>query len=180
MHWAQVKDAFRKGVFHLSHQHNPQCTNTLNPDDFRINLAKSPVEHSDGKIDKKTTLGLYQQSTKIAPPAKQQSVETGSGQRFPSLESSHRLALPPVPSNKTRNTEIAKRKTSLPSVQQSFPTVRSSMAVTMQAALLPLGATLQSQGSCYEIIRIRAEERTAVSNRLHGGVLPPITRGKNK
>ncbi|XP_078350746.1 uncharacterized protein LOC144635519 [Oculina patagonica] len=189
MYWAQVKDAFDNGVFHLSHQHNPQSNNALNPDDFRIiPLAKSPVEHIDGKIDKKAAFGLYKQSAKISSPAKLQSVETGSQQRFPNMGSSHRLALPTVPSNKTGNTEVAKRRKSLPSVQrrvsggtahESYPTVPSSMAVTMQAALLPLGATLQSQGSCYEIIRIRAEERTAVSSRLHGGVLPPITRGKN-
>lgn len=189
IYWEQVKDAFHKGVFHLSHHHNTPSNVSLNPDDVRIiPLAKSPVEHGDGKIDKKTALGLYDQSTKMHPPTKQQFVETESQQRLPSLGLSHKLALPSLPSNKTGNTEVAKRKKSLPSMQRSvsegtwpgaYPTVRSSVAVTMQAALLPLGATLQSQSSRYEIIRIRAEERTTVSNRLHGSVLPPITRGKN-
>lgn len=181
LYWEQVKDAFNKGVFHLSHQPDPH---SLSPDDLSI-LAKCPVEHCDGKTYKKTSQGLYEQSIKIAPPAQQQSVEKGNQQGLPNSGSSHRLALPPVPSNKTGNTEVAKRKKSLPSagnVRSSCPTVSSSMAVTMQAALLPLGSTLQSQGSCYEIIRIRAEERTASvrSSRMHAGVLPPITRGKNK
>lgn len=179
LYWEQVKDAFNKGVFHLSHQPDPH---PLSPDDLSI-LAKCPVEHCDGKTYKKTSQGLYEQSIKIAPSAQQQSVEKGNQQRLPSSGSSHRLALPPVPSNKTGNAEVAKRKKSLPdNVRSSCPTVSSSMAVTMQAALLPLGAALQSQGSCYEIIRIRAEERTASvrSSRMHTGVLPPITRGKNK
>ena len=157
LYWEQVKDALHEGVFHLSHQPNPQA---LNPDDFSIiPLAKSPVEHCDGKAYKKATPG---------------------NQQIPS----HRLALPPVPSNKRGNAEVAKRKKSPPSADnmRSFgPNVHSSMAATMQMALLPLGATLQSQGSCYEIIRIRAEERTASvgSNRMHASVLPPITPGKN-
>ena len=162
LYWEQVKDALDKGVFHLSHQTNPQA---LNPDHFSIiPLAKSPVEH----CDKITSLGH------------QQFVEKGNQQK-----PSHRLALPPVPSNKTGNAEVAKRKKSPSSAgnvrSQLRPTVGSSMALTMQTALLPLGATLQSQGSCYEIIRIRAEERTAsvCSNRMHASVLPPITRGKN-
>ena len=166
LYWEQVKDALHEGVFHLSHQPN---THVLNPDDFSIiPLAKSPVEHCDGKTYNKTSLG------------QQQSVEKGDRQKQP-----HRLALPPVPSNKTGNAEVAKRKKSLPSpgnVRSFFPTVRSSMAVTMRAALLPLGATLQSQGSCYEIINIRAEERTASlrSTRMQASVLPPITRGTEK
>lgn len=165
LYWEQVKDALHEGVFHLSHQPNPQA---LNPDDFSIiPLAKSPVEHCDGKAHKKT-LG------------QQQSVEKGN-QQIPS----HRLALPPVPSNKTGNAEVGKRKKSPPSAgnMRSFcPTVSSSMAVTMGAALLPLGATLQSQGSCYEIIRIRAEQRTASvrGNGMYASVLPPIARGKNQ
>ena len=166
LYWEQVKDALHQGVFHLSHQPNPRA---LNPDDFSIMpLAKSPVEHCDGNTHKKTSLGQLQ------------SVEKGNQQK-----PSYRLALPPVPSNKTGNAEVAKRKKSLPSagnVQSFCPTVSSSMAVTMQAALLPLGTTLQSQGSCYEIIRIRAEERTASvrGSRRHASVLPPITRAKNQ
>lgn len=165
LYWEQVKDALHEGVFHLSHQPNPQV---LNQDDFSIiPFAKSPVEHCDGKTYKITSLG------------QQQSVDKGNQQK-----PSHRLALPPVPSNKTGNAEVTKRQKSLPlggNVRSFRPTVSSSMAVTMQAALLPLGATLQSHNSCYEIIRIRAEERTAsvCSNRMHASVLPPITPGKN-
>lgn len=185
LYWEQVKDALHKGDFHLSHQQRIPQSVSLSPDDFSIiSLAKSPVEHFDRKPDKKTVLGLYEQSTKISPPARKQSVDAGN-----QVRTSHRLALPPVPSDKTGNAEVVKRKKSLSSVQRKVsggdaqsccPTVSSSMAITMQAALLPLGATLQSQGSCYEIIRIRAEERTAVSRQLHGGVLPPITRANNK
>ena len=161
LYWEQVKDAFDKGVFHLSHQPNPQDDVSIIP------LGKSPVEHCDGKSYKKTSLG------------QQQSVDKGNQQK-----PSHRLALPPVPSNKTGNAEVVKRKKSLPlrgNACSFCPTVSSSLAVTMQAAILPLGATLQSQESCYEIIRIRAEERTAsgCSNRMHPSVLPPITRRKN-
>ncbi|KAJ7378089.1 hypothetical protein OS493_024752 [Desmophyllum pertusum] len=78
MYWEQVKDALHKGDFHLSHQqHIPQSV-SLSPDDFSIiSLAKSPMEHYDRKPDKKTVLGLYEQSTKISPPARKQSVDTG-------------------------------------------------------------------------------------------------------
>lgn len=176
MYWAQVQDAFQNGFFQRSPQHNSQSDTSLSHDHFRImSSTKSPVENSDGK--------------EVALPDKKNSTQAADmPATHLSLKPSRRFSLPPILSDKTGRAEVPNRKRSLPSARrkisggnaQSFsPTVSSSMAVTMQAALLPLGATLHSQRSGYEIISIRAEERTAVS-RLQGGVLPPITLTKNK
>ena len=180
MYWAQLKDAFDRGYFHL-----PQCKTHSEislQDEFRITtFNKTPVENSDEKIDRRSALGLYEQATKlVAPVRKPQSCNT-EGQ--PRLAGSRRIALPPLPSYKAENTEIktasrVQRRMS-GHAQSSCSTLTSSMAVTMQAALLPLGASIQNQGSCFEVIRIRAEER-AMSVGRHDGILPPITRGQNK
>jgi len=179
MYWAQLKDAFDQGYFHLP-QRKIHSEISLQ-DEFRITtFSKTPVENSDEKIDRRSALGLYEQATKlVAPVRKPQSFNTESQ---PRLGGSRRIALPPLPSYKAENTEIktassVQRKMS-GHAQSSCSTLTSSMAVTMQAALLPLGASIQNQGSCFEVIRIRAEERATVGR--HDGILPPITRGQNK
>lgn len=180
MYWAQVKDALDQGLFDLSPQRKSQSDISLQ-DELRITaFNKTPVENSDEKLDRKTAMSMCKQATNpVTPEWKPQSG------RQPRLGTSQRLALPPLPSNKTENSE---ERSTAPAVQRKLsghqaqrgccPTLSSSMAVTMQTALLPLGSSLHNQGSCFEIIRIRTEERATVSR--HGGVLPPITRGKNK
>ena len=101
-------------------------------------------------------------------------LETGSQALF---REPNRFTLPPL-----RSLSAGNRRTSfqdnLTSHAQMFPSLTSSMAVTVQAALLPLGATLQTHGSCLEIIRIKTEERATVSRQ--GAVLPPITCRQKK
>ena len=47
MHWAQVKDAYDKGFFHLPHPHKNQQVTSLQ-EEFNITpCLKSPVENSE-------------------------------------------------------------------------------------------------------------------------------------
>ena len=177
IYWAQVKEALDKGHFHLPKRREVSDISLKNVP----TVNKTPEENSDEKItDKKPVLGMCEQATNQDAPVKRpQSFEKGVQRRS---GRSQRATLPPLPSNKTGNTE----RTIAPPVQRRvsghaqsyFPTLTSSIMVSMQTALLPLGASIQSQGSHFEIIGIRSEERATVSRQ--GALLPPITRGKNK
>ena len=178
MHWAQVKDACYIGFFHLPGEHKNQ-QNTSLQEEFNITpCLKSPVENSEETSDKdNTSLAKCKRlaSNEVRLSAGKPSyLETGSQALF---REPNRLTLPPL-----RSLSAGNRRTSLQdnltNHGQMFPTLTSSMAVTMQAALLPLGATLQTHGSCLKIIRIKTEERATVSRQ--GAVLPPITGRQKK
>ena len=115
-----------------------------------------------------------QMSNDVSADGKPPDLETGSRALF---REPNRFTLPPL-----RSSSAGNRRTSLQdnltSHVQTCPMLTSSMAVTMQAALLPISATLQTHGSCLEIIRIKTEERATVSRQ--GVVLPPITRQKKR
>ena len=178
MHWAQVKDAYDEGFFHLAGQHKNQ-QNTSLQEEFNITpCLKSPVKNS-GETSGKNNTSLAKckrQASNEVPlsTGKPSYLETGSQALF---REPNRFTLPPL-----RSLSAGNRRTplqdNLKGQAQTFPTVTSSMAVTMQAALLPLDATLQTHGSCLEIIRIKTEERATVSRQ--GAVLPPITRRQKK
>ena len=163
MHWAQVKDAYDKGFFHLPGQHKNQQDTSLH-EEFNITpCLKSPVENSEETSDKNNmSLAICKRQ---------------AWNEVPLFREPNRFTLPPL-----RSLSAGNRRTplqdNLKSQAQTFPTVTSSMAVTMQAALLPLDATLQTHGSCLEIIRIKTEERATASRQ--GAVLPPITRRQKK
>ena len=177
MHWAQVKDAYDKGFFHLPGQHKNQ-QNTSLQEEFNITPSLNfLVENSEETSDKNnTSLAKCTRlaSNEVLATWKPSYLETGSQALF---REPNRFTLPPL-----RSLSAGNRGTSLQdnlmSEAQTFPTLTSSMAVTMQAALLPLGATLQTHGSCLETIRIKTEERATVSRQ--GAVLPPITRRQKK
>ena len=177
MHWEQVKDAYDKGFFHLPGQHKNQQNASLQ-EEFNITpCLKSPVENSEETSGKNnTSLAKCKRlsSNEVLATWKPSYLETGSQALF---REPNRFTLPPL-----RSLSAGNRRTplqdNLKGQAQTFPTVTSSMAVTMQAALLPLDATLQTQGSCLEIIRIKTEERATASR--EGAVLPPITRRQKK
>ena len=177
MHWSQVKDAYDKGFFHLPGQHKNQQNTSLH-EEFNITpCLKSPVENSEKTSGKNnTSLAKCKRlaSNEVLATWKPSYLETGSQAL---LREPNRFTLPPL-----RSLSAGNRRTplqdNLTSQEQTFPTLTSSIAVTMQAALLPLGATLQTHGSCPEIIRIKTEERATVSRQ--GAVLPPITRRQKK
>ena len=178
MHWTQVKDAYDKGFFHLPGQHKTQ-SDILLQEEFSITpTVKSPVENSEELTDKANSLLAIrvreQASNDVSADGKPTDLETGSRALF---REPNRFTLPPLRSSSSGN-----RRTSLQdnlmSHVQTCPMLTSSMAVTMQAALLPISATLQTHGSCLEIIRIKTEERATVSRQ--GVVLPPITRQKKR
>ena len=177
MHWAQVKDAYDKGFFRLPRQHKNQQDTSLQ-EEFNITpCLKSPVENSEETSGKNyTSLAKCKRlaSNEVLATWKPSYLETGSEAIF---KEPNRFTLPPL-----RFLFAGDRRTSLQdnltSEAQTFPTLTSSMAVTMQAALLPLDATLQTHGSCLEIIRIKTEERATVSRQ--GAVLPPITHRQKK
>ena len=173
MHCAHVKDAYDKGFFHLPGQLKNQ-QNTSLQEEFNITPSLNfLVENSEETSDKNnTSLAKCKRlaSIEVLATGKSPSLETGSQALF---REANRFTLPPL-----RSLSAGNRRTplqdNLKSQAQTFPTVTSSMAVTMQAALLPLDATLQTHGSCLEIIRIKTEERATASRQ--GAVLPPITR----
>ena len=178
MHWKQVKDAYDKGFFHLPGQHKTQ-SDILLQEEFSITpTIKSPVENSEKLTDKANSLLAIrvreQASNDVSADGRPPYLETGSRALF--REPNH-LTLPPL-----RFLYAGNRRTSLQdnltSHAQTCSTLTSSMAVTMQAALLPISATLQTHGSCLEIIRINTEERATVSRQ--GVVLPPISRQKKR
>ena len=177
MHWAQVKDAYDKGVFHLPRHHKKQ-QNTSLQEEFNITpCLKSPVENREETSGKNnTSLAKCKRlaSNEVMATWKPSYLETGSQALF---REPNRLTLPPL-----RSLSAGNRRTSLQdnltSETQTFPTLTSSMAVTMQAAQLPLDATLQTHGSFLEIIRMKTEERATVSRQ--GAVLPPITGRQKK
>ena len=177
MHWAQVKDAYDKGFIHLPRQHKNQQDTSLQ-EGFNITpCLKSPVENSEETSGKNnTSLAKCKRlaSNEVLATGKPSYLEKGSQALF---REPNRFTLPPL-----RSLSAGNRRTplqdNLTSEAQTFPTLTSSTAVTMQAALLPLGATLQTHGSCLETIRIKTEERAAVSRQ--GAVLRPITRRQKK
>ena len=177
MHWAQVKDAYDKGFFHLPGQHKNQQDTSLQ-EEFNITpCLKSPVENSEETSDKNnTSLAKCKRlaSNDVLAIWKPLYLESGS---HALCREPNRFTLPPL-----RSLSAGNRGTSLQdnltSEAQTFPTLTSSMVVTMQASLLPLGATLQTHGSCLEIIRIKTEERATASRQ--GAVIPPITRRQKK
>ena len=177
MHWAQMKDAYDKGFFHLPGHHKNQQNTSLH-EKFNITpCLKSPVENSEKTSGKNnTSLAKCKRlaSNEVLATWKPSYLETGSQALF---REPNRFTLPPL-----RSLSAGNRRTplqdNLTSHAQTFPTLTSSIAVTMQAALLPLGATLQTHGSCLEIIRIKTEERATVSRQ--GAVLPPITGRQKK
>lgn len=177
MYWERLQYAIQNGVFHPPPRPDSQSNIHPSPDRFRILPSwKYPVENSDRR--------------EVTPPAsKHLPISAENLGTHLSLKSSHSLSLPLLPSGKYERAGKPNRKISSPSVKSKIlqsssqslcPTLSSTMALTTGAALLPLGATLQSQGSRHEIIWIRAEERAAVSSHLHRGVLPPIPQVKNK
>ena len=177
MYWEQVEEAFVKGQFHLPKHRAVSEISLKNVP----TVNRTPVENSEEKItDKKPVLSMCEQATNPAAPVRRPQSSVKGVQR-PSGRS-QRTTLPPLPSSNTGNTE---RKIAPPvqwpvsgHAQSYFPTLTSSIMVTMKAALLPLGASVQSQGSHFEIIGTRSEERSTVSRQ--GALLPPITGGKNK
>ena len=178
MHWAHVKDKYDKGFFHLPRQQKNQQDTSLHGEFNITPCLKSPVENSEETSGKNnTSLAICKRLASNEVPlstGKPSYLESGSQALF---REPNRLTLPPL-----RSLSAWDRRTSLQdnltSETQTFPTLTSSMAVTMQAALLPLGATLQTHGSCLEIIRIKTEERATVSRQ--GAVLPSITRRQKK
>ena len=177
MHWTQVKDAYDKGFFHLPGQHKTQ-SDILLQEEFSITpTVKSPVENSEELTDKANSLLAIrvreQASNDVSADGKPPYLEAGSRALF---REPNRLTLPPLRSLSAGNGRTSLQD-NLTSHAQTCHTLTSSMAVTMQAALLPLGATLQTHGSCLEIIRVNTEERATVSRQV---VLPPITRQKKR
>ena len=176
IYWAQVKEALVKGQFHLPKR---RAVSEISLKNFTT-VYRTPVENSEEKLaDKKPVLSMCEQATNPAAPvswpqSSEKGVQRPSGR-------SQRTTLPPLPSNNAGNTE---RKIAPPDQEKVsghahsyFPTLTSSIMATVKATLLPLGASVQSQGSHFEIIGIRSEERSTVRQ---GALLPPIARGKNK
>ena len=174
MYWEQVEEAFVKGQFHLPKHRAVSEISLKNVP----TVNRTPVENSEEKItDKKPVLSMCEQATNPAAPVRRRPQSSLKRVQRPSGRS-QRTTLPSLPSSNTGNTE---RKIAPPvqwpvsgHAQSYFPTLTSSIMVTMKAALLPLGASLQSQGSHFEIIG----ESSTVSRQ--GALLPPITGGKNK
>ena len=174
MHWAQVKDKYDKGFFHLPRQHKHQQDTSLHEE---FNTApclqwKTAKRHQTRIIPPWPNVSGYH-LTKFWHLGNlhilKQEVKHSLGNRTgASLYHPSALCL----------LGIASLQDNVTSQAQTFPTLTSSMAVTMQAALLSLGATLQTHGSCLEIIRIKTEERATVSRQR--AVLPPITRRQKK
>ena len=177
MHWAQVKDAYDKGFFNLPGHHKNQ-QNTSLQEEFNITpCLKSPVENSketSGRNNTSLAKCKWLASNEVLSTWKLSYFETGSQALF---REPNRFTLPPLRSLSAGNSRTSLQD-NLTSQAQTFPTPTSSMAVTMQAALHPLGATLQTHGSCLEIIRIKTEERATVCRQ--GAVLPLITRRQKK
>ena len=179
MHLTQVKDAYDKGFFHLPVQHKAQSDILLQKEFSITPTIKSPVENSEELTDKANSLLAIrvreQASNDVSVDGKPPHFEAAIQ---PLFRESNRFTLPPLRSLSAGNRR-APLKDNLTSYAQTCPTLTSSMAVTMQAALLPIGATLQTHGSCLEIIRIKTEERATVS-RQGATVLPSITRQKKR
>ena len=137
---------------------------------------KSPVENSEeisGKNNTSLTICKRQASHEVLATGKPPYLETGCQALF---REPNRFTLPSLRSLSAGNGRTSLQD-NLTSRTHTFPTLTSSMAVTMQAALLPIGATLQ-HGNCLEIIRIKTEEKATVSRQ--GTILPPITRRQKK
>lgn len=177
MNWAQLQYAMSIGLLHLPSQPNSQSNTHSSQDRFQIlSSSKFPVENGDRR----------EIASSVSKHLPKSADNPGT---HPSLKPTRTLPLPPLISDKYARAETPKRKISAPSAKSKIsgrssqslcPAVSSIMALTTEAALLPLGATLQSQGSRYDIIWMRAEERTAISSQLDGRFLPPITPIKNK
>ena len=151
---------------------------TNKPEHRRRRYCKNPEENNDEKnpYEEAVIEECVRQASTVRKPLSFE--QEGS---LPS-EGPQRLTLPPLPSNITgisarAATQGAQQKVSH-HAQASDSYLTSGMAVTMQAALLPLGTSLGGKSSSFEIIRITSEERATVSGQ--GRVLPPISRGPNK
>ena len=180
MYWAQIKEAFNQGRFHSSQgtRRSQSEIATNKPDHRRSIYCKNPEENNDKKNHQEDAVieeCVHQASTVRKPLSFEQEGPL-------SFEGPQRLTLPPLPSNIAGIRARAARRGAEQRVsdhaQASNSYLTSGMAVTMQAALLPLGAFLESKGSRFEMIRITSEERATVSRQ--GGVLPPIPRGPDK
>lgn len=179
-YWAQIKEAFNQGHFHSSHgmRRSQSEIGTNKPEHRRRMYCKNPEENNDEKNPYEEAVMeecAHQASTVRKPLSFEQESSLPS-------EGPQRLTLPPLLSNikgisARAATRGAQQKMSN-HAQASDSYLTSGMAVTMQAALLPLGTSLGGKGSSFEIIRVTSEERATVSGQ--GRVLPPIPRGPNK
>ena len=151
---------------------------TNKPEHRRRMFCKNPEENNDEKNPYEEAVieeCVHQASTVWEPFSfKQEGPLPSEGPR--------RLTLPPLPSNITgisaRGATRGAQQRLSDHAQASDSYLTSGMAVTMQAALLPLGASLGGKRSSFEILRITSEERATVSGQ--GRVLPPIPLGPNK
>ena len=96
MHWAQVKDAYDKGFFHLPGHHKNQQNTSLH-EEFNITpCLKSPVENSEKTSGKNnTSLAKCKQlaSNEVLATWKPSYLETGSQAL---LREPNRFTLPPL------------------------------------------------------------------------------------
>ena len=129
MHWAQVKDAYDKGFFHLPRQHKNQQDTSMQ-EEFNITpCLKSPVENSEETSGKNNTSPAKCKrlaSKEVLETCKPSYLETGSQALF---REPNRFTLPP-----TRSLSAGNRGTSLQdnlmSQAQTFPTLTSSIVDT--------------------------------------------------
>ena len=97
MHWAQVKDAYDKGFFHLPRHHKNQQNTSLH-EEFNITpCLKSPVENSEETSDKNNmSLAICKRQAWNEVPlstGKPSYLETGSQALF---REPNRFTLPPL------------------------------------------------------------------------------------
>ena len=109
MHWAQVKDAYDKGFFHLPGHHKNQQNTSLH-EEFNITpCLKSPVENSEETSDKNNmSLAICKRQAWNEVPlstGKPSYLETGSQALF---REPNRFTLPPL-----RSLSAGNRRTSL-------------------------------------------------------------------
>lgn len=170
LHWAQIRGAYGKGLLHTSQlMRRTQSEIAIQNAGHRMSsFCKNPVENVEEK-------NAIEDCAQASTDRTSHSIETENRLSF---EGEHGVTLPPIPSNIAGITARALQRTMSDHSRASQPCLASSMAVSMQAALLPLGASLQNQGGRLEIISVTSEDRTPV--RRQGRILPPITLGQNK
>lgn len=170
LHWAQIRGAYGKGLLHTSQlMRRTQSEIAIQNAGHRMSsFCKNPVENVEEK-------NAIEDCAQASTDRTSHSIETENRLSF---EGEQGVTLPPIPSNIAGITARALQRTMSDHSRASQPCLASSMAVSMQAALLPLGASLQNQGGRLEIISVTSEDRTPV--RRQGRILPPITLGQNK
>ena len=97
MHWAQVKDAYDKGFFHLPHQHKNQQDTSPQEEFNKTPCLKSPVENSEETSDKDiTSLAKCKRlaSNEVLATGKPPYLERGSQALF---REPNGFTLPPLP-----------------------------------------------------------------------------------